>query len=893
MPGETTSEMTELQVSTVDEDLLKQSKPDLPDSKLPDDVPNESKSIPSINELPNGLKRPLPDGVDSDKKKRKRLTDTSEDELEDTNNDDNEKNHTAILIQKVSESLKITINEIKSNVLNKTHNLNDETNSSFSMINQNGKNNVDDQNSKDDYPDKNTLSKDNSKENENKTSNLKKVNNSCKFIENSVETVKNGINKLTENNILTSKSISCLNKSPSTSSDNLVINENSDLKLKNVNDISVTENISLAVNDSTVIESNLNHSSTKISKIEKIKNIANSNKNTTESLQAFETKTQNLTKTTDETKIIESRPCSSNTSNICSDDIDQNFEVIDSDTNSDVSLSDLPEDISNIVSGVHQMTKESFPQLLKLFSKKELTFDQFDSMCTQKIIEIMTEKSYFGKERSELQLLKEREKYWRLKYCSLNRQIKEIKTIVNVLRQDIKNNENARPHLITRTVGLQAVLCPKKEGSMKLPKPAIPLPKPDNNPVSIVVNDNENDVKLNAVKSGNPSTSNIINTPTKKQIPPLVTTSKSPVLSPKTITAAKSLNPIKIGNATIDLTGNDDVIEKSKIIDLKGIISPVKVLHRRPILPAPQNANSSRNLTQVELPNNPSSSSSMIRTASGSPQQIITSNKDTINTSPKSKIIKPFLLDVVSRVEPVLVQPCTVAYTAQRMPVSRISGTLQPISTTPRQITVSQLSASLKSLTPVYTTCRLPVARVPGSLPGIAMPQASLGTAITACQLPISIRTISHPTSIERNSIGSQFHRPPPPAILLHPSPVPGIPNQRSLPSWKKLPPAPKLTISKTVEVNNMPQALVLSWTMSINKTIADIKSYQVFAYQETPNQPPNVDLWRKIGDVNALPLPMACSLTHFTNGEKYHFLVRAVDIYTRVGPFSAPKSIS
>jgi len=34
MPGETTSEMTEQQVSSVDEDLLKQSKPDLPDSKL-------------------------------------------------------------------------------------------------------------------------------------------------------------------------------------------------------------------------------------------------------------------------------------------------------------------------------------------------------------------------------------------------------------------------------------------------------------------------------------------------------------------------------------------------------------------------------------------------------------------------------------------------------------------------------------------------------------------------------------------------------------------------------------------------------------------------------------------------------------------------------------------
>lgn len=83
-------------------------------------------------------------------------------------------------------------------------------------------------------------------------------------------------------------------------------------------------------------------------------------------------------------------------------------------------------------------------------------------MCTQKIIEIMTEKLYLGKDRSELQLLREREKHWRLKYCSLNRQFKEIKTIVNVHKQEIKANENARPHLITRTVGLQAVLRPKK-----------------------------------------------------------------------------------------------------------------------------------------------------------------------------------------------------------------------------------------------------------------------------------------------------------------------------------------------------------------------------------------------------------------------------------------------
>jgi len=79
---------------------------------------------------------------------------------------------------------------------------------------------------------------------------------------------------------------------------------------------------------------------------------------------------------------------------------------------------------------------------------------------------------------------------------------------------------------------------------------------------------------------------------------------------------------------------------------------------------------------------------------------------------------------------------------------------------------VSQLSASLKTLTPVYTTCRLPVARVSRSLPGIALPQATPGTAITTCRLPISIRAIPHLASSERNSTGSQSNRPPPPPAI-------------------------------------------------------------------------------------------------------------------------------
>ena len=51
--------------------------------------------------------------------------------------------------------------------------------------------------------------------------------------------------------------------------------------------------------------------------------------------------------------------------------------------------------------------------------------------------------------------------------------------------------------------------------------------------------------------------------------------------------------------------------------------------------------------------------------------------------------------------------------------------------------------------------------------------------------------------------------------------------------------------------------------------------------------------LWKKVGDVKALPLPMACTLTQFLKGNKYHFAVRAKDVHTRVGHFSDPQSIA
>lgn len=54
---------------------------------------------------------------------------------------------------------------------------------------------------------------------------------------------------------------------------------------------------------------------------------------------------------------------------------------------------------------------------------------------------------------------------------------------------------------------------------------------------------------------------------------------------------------------------------------------------------------------------------------------------------------------------------------------------------------------------------------------------------------------------------------------------------------------------------------IVLSWTMGKTEDHETIASYQLYAYQEG-TAAPSALLWKKVGSVKALELPMACTLT-------------------------------
>uniref|UniRef100_A0A0A9X3P5 Activating transcription factor 7-interacting protein 1 n=2 Tax=Lygus hesperus TaxID=30085 RepID=A0A0A9X3P5_LYGHE len=103
-------------------------------------------------------------------------------------------------------------------------------------------------------------------------------------------------------------------------------------------------------------------------------------------------------------------------------------------------------------------------------------------------------------------------------------------------------------------------------------------------------------------------------------------------------------------------------------------------------------------------------------------------------------------------------------------------------------------------------------------------------------------------------------------------------------------PPQPQLGICKATGTGY----LTLAWhispgTLAVNEKGGEgtpavkIKKYELWTCLE-PYQ-----CWKKVADINALPPPMSCTLSQIKSDVVNFFIIRAVDVDGRLGPFSLP----
>ncbi|KFM68380.1 hypothetical protein X975_09299, partial [Stegodyphus mimosarum] len=164
-------------------------------------------------------------------------------------------------------------------------------------------------------------------------------------------------------------------------------------------------------------------------------------------------------------------------------------------------------------------------------------------------------------------------------------------------------------------------------------------------------------------------------------------------------------------------------------------------------------------------------------------------------------------------------------------------------------------------------------------------PSASNSTSAGAATATATTTTAAAAPKFKSPVPISSSTTPSVPSPLRHPAPLPVWPvethNKTSEP-----PPKPRLKISAEK------QGIILQWDMTLNSNQAKISSYEIFGYQELKQMPITSSLWVKIGLVQAMSLPMACTLTQFQEGHTYHFSIRAVDVNGHCGAYSDPATI-
>ncbi|XP_046660522.1 activating transcription factor 7-interacting protein 1 isoform X2 [Homalodisca vitripennis] len=501
-------------------------------------------------------------------------------------------------------------------------------------------------------------------------------------------------------------------------------------------------------------------------------------------------------------------------------------------------MSNLDLAIESVVDKAKADAERVLP-LLKKFHKdqlKKLTRSDLEELVVLKICEAVTDRSEIGQMRLRCQTLEQNNELWRKKALQFEKQNRELEMVLKRFLTETAHNKRENqnkvvvPIKVTRSVGLQVVLASSMHGALVSARS-----KPSSEPVASTSTSMQS-------SSGRSISQQQSQQGTSRPKPVERESSKAATFTPPVQPVPNSRprgRPSRISQTQSQPSSPVSIVPQPSPSKVSPPTTPVKPIASKTALP-------NKDLEVIDL-----------------------TDKEEKTKAPSQSPVGGSI-----RVAPAT-QMCFVQQNTTNSPPQQMAYFVQKSGQRPQQYLVTTASASPPKAGGATTQRPTPALAVPVFRSGQIIPvQASPQVAVRAPtntspatrQLPQAIRL--------QSQVG-----------LKHPAPLPSAPVIQSKPGFKAPPPKPQLKIAKTVN------GIMLSWSMMLTKDMAEMASYQLYAYQEG-HQAPTTNLWKKVGDVKALPLPMACTLTQFIDGHRYHFAVRAVDIHGRIGPFSPPSTI-
>ncbi|CAK9817061.1 Activating transcription factor 7-interacting protein 1 [Anthophora plagiata] len=520
------------------------------------------------------------------------------------------------------------------------------------------------------------------------------------------------------------------------------------------------------------------------------------------------------------------------------------------------------------LSYVHKFFQRDCKEKLPKLKQEEL-----EELLIQKIVETITMRAEIGKLREQARISERNQEVTRAKCQQLAKQIKDFEMVLsrNAADRRANNDKPTPPIKINRSVGLQVNFI-TDHGMQNLRQ----------------LQQNSNIKSLHVSSSSN--TLNTSNNETNNATSPR---KGIKIRSPRRTEPISGQSPVISQNHTQSPNITSTITPAALVV-----AKPVDTQHTLTLSNQP-------NVQQIMSTPQPQQSQQAIVLNGKFPNQINRQGSTTITVGKSRANDLIDLTDEEEKSKATVLPVVTTTITDQQVNLAQKT---QPcfqrvIQTIPGNVAITSQPPSIRVVQPAsqptptalvnnMNAPRLAYVMQSGVGPTrqlLITPNSNPMRPVTSCRASFPTVTYKAGISTIANGTVRVLTTPATSNVQLnkHPAPLPDTRSYTVNPLLKLPPPAPSLKISKVAH------GIVLSWNMNLSDKYADIASYQLYAYQEVAGVPPNTSLWKKVGDVRALPLPMACTLTQFSEGNNYYFAVRAVDTHSRKGQYSIPGNIS